>query len=110
MRLPEAATSVARVNLATFLIDTAGRHPQREALRRGGRRITYAELDRASADVGRRLAAEGIRPGDRVALMVPNVPEFVAAYYGILRAGAIVVGRTNSPAFGPVVIENVPGR
>jgi long-chain acyl-CoA synthetase len=91
MRPPEAATSVARVNLATFLIDTAGRHPQRAALRRGGRRIAYAELDRASADVARRLAAEGIRPGDRVALMVPNVPEFVAAYYGILRAGAIVV-------------------
>ena len=87
----EPATSVARVNLATFLIDTARRQPQREALRREGRRIAYTELDRASAEVARRLAAEGIRPGDRVALMVPNVPEFVAAYYGILRAGAIVV-------------------
>jgi long-chain acyl-CoA synthetase len=79
------------VNLATILIDTARRHPRREALRRGGRRVGYAELDRASAHVALRLAAEGIRPGDRVALMVPNVPEFVAAYYGILRAGAIVV-------------------
>jgi len=79
------------VNLATVLIDTARQHPQREALRRGGRRVAYAELDRASAHVARRLAAEGICPGDRVALMLPNVPELVAAYYGILRAGAIVV-------------------
>jgi long-chain acyl-CoA synthetase len=79
------------LNLATILIDTARRHPPREALRRGGRRVGYAELDRAAAHVAQRLAAEGIRPGDRVALMVPNVPEFVAAYYGILRAGAIVV-------------------
>jgi long-chain acyl-CoA synthetase len=81
----------ARVNLATVLIDAARWHPGREALRRGGRRVTYAELDRASAHVAQRLAAGGIRSGDRVALMVPNTPEFVAAYYGILRAGAIVV-------------------
>jgi long-chain acyl-CoA synthetase len=79
------------VNLASVLIDSARRHPQREALRRGGRRVTYAQLDRASAQVARRLAAEGVRPGDRVALMLPNVPEFPAAYYGILRAGAIAV-------------------
>jgi long-chain acyl-CoA synthetase len=79
------------VNLATVLIDSARRHPRREALRRGGRRVSYAELDRASAQVARRLAAEGVRAGDRVALMVPNVPEFAAAYYGILRAGAIAV-------------------
>jgi long-chain acyl-CoA synthetase len=79
------------VNLATVLIDTARRHPQRQALRRGGRQVTYAQLEGASAQVARRLAAEGIRAGDRVALMLPNVPEFVAAYYGILRTGAIVV-------------------
>jgi long-chain acyl-CoA synthetase len=79
------------VNLASVLIESARRHPRREALRRGGRRVTYAQLDRASAQVARRLAAEGIRPGARVALMLPNVPEFVAAYYGVLRVGAIAV-------------------
>jgi long-chain acyl-CoA synthetase len=79
------------VNLATVLTETARRHPRREALRRGRRRVSYTELDRASGQVARRLAADGIRPGDRVALMLPNVPEFVAAYYGILRAGAIAV-------------------
>jgi long-chain acyl-CoA synthetase len=79
------------MNLATLLIDTARRSPDAEALRRAGRHIAYAELERASAHVAERLAATGIGPGDRVALMVPNVPEFVAAYYGILRTGAIAV-------------------
>ncbi len=79
------------MNLATVLIDSARRHPRREALRRGSRRVSYAELDRAGAHVARRLAAQNVGPGDRVALMAPNVPEFVAAYYGILRAGAIAV-------------------
>jgi long-chain acyl-CoA synthetase len=79
------------VNLAMNLIDTARRLPRAEALRRAGRRVGYAELDRASAHVAARLAADGIGPGDRVALMAPNVPEFAAAYYGILRAGAVVV-------------------
>jgi long-chain acyl-CoA synthetase len=79
------------VNLATFLIETARRRPHAEALRSGSRRVDYAELDRASARVAERLRGSGIGPGDRVGLMVPNVPEFVAAYYGILRAGAIVV-------------------
>jgi long-chain acyl-CoA synthetase len=90
-RVRHAAYGRVRVNLASILIETARRQPQCEALRRAGRRVRYAELDRASARVAERLAAEGLRPGDRVGLMVPNVPEFVAAYYGILRAGAIVV-------------------
>jgi long-chain acyl-CoA synthetase len=79
------------VNLAAILIETARRRPRAEALRRGGRRVGYAELDRASARVADRLVDEGIGHGDRVGLMVPNVPEFVAAYYGILRAGGVVV-------------------
>jgi long-chain acyl-CoA synthetase len=79
------------VNLATLLTDTAHRQPAAEALVRGARRIGYAELDRAAAHVAAGLAAAGIRPGERVALMLPNAPELVAAYYGILRAGAIAV-------------------
>jgi long-chain acyl-CoA synthetase len=79
------------VNVAALLTDTAHRQPAAEALRRGGRRVRYAELDRAAAHVAQRLESDGVRPGDRIGLMVPNVPEFAAAYYGILRAGAVVV-------------------
>ncbi|MGW3149605.1 MULTISPECIES: long-chain-fatty-acid--CoA ligase [Streptomyces] len=78
-------------NLAEFLVGTAERQPERPALRLGTQVTTYAELDERSARVAALLRAEGVRPGDRVALMLPNVPEFVVLYYGALRAGAIVV-------------------
>ncbi|MFD8206670.1 long-chain fatty acid--CoA ligase [Streptomyces sp. NPDC059695] len=78
-------------NLAGFLVETAGRQPERPALRLGEQAITYAELDERSARAAALLRSEGVRPGDRVALMLPNVPEFVVLYYGALRAGAVVV-------------------
>ncbi|MGW7407610.1 long-chain-fatty-acid--CoA ligase [Streptomyces sp. NPDC054833] len=78
-------------NLAEFLVRTAERQPERDALRLGTQVTTYAELDERSARAAALLRAEGVRPGDRVALMLPNVPEFVVLYYGALRAGAIVV-------------------
>ncbi|MEI5522976.1 long-chain fatty acid--CoA ligase [Streptomyces brasiliscabiei] len=78
-------------NLAAYLVETAQRQPERPALRLGERTIGYAELDERSARAAALLRAEGVRPGDRVALMLPNVPEFVVLYYGVLRAGGIVV-------------------
>ncbi|MFF0011321.1 long-chain fatty acid--CoA ligase [Streptomyces sp. NPDC005374] len=78
-------------NLAEFLVRTAARQPEHPALRLGTNITTYAELDERSARAAALLRAEGVRPGDRVALMLPNVPEFVVLYYGALRAGAIVV-------------------
>ncbi|MDR6979174.1 long-chain acyl-CoA synthetase [Streptomyces sp. 3330] len=78
-------------NLAQFLVETAERQPGRPALRLGEQVTTYAELDERSARAAALLRAEGVRPGDRVALMLPNVPEFVVLYYAVLRAGAIVV-------------------
>ncbi|MFB6837007.1 long-chain fatty acid--CoA ligase [Streptomyces sp. NPDC056361] len=78
-------------NLAGFLVETARRQPERPALRLGERVVSYAELDEHSARFAGLLRAEGVQPGDRVALMLPNVPEFVVLYYGVLRAGAVVV-------------------
>ncbi|MEU8976528.1 long-chain fatty acid--CoA ligase [Streptomyces monashensis] len=78
-------------NLADFLVDTARRLPDRPALRLGTTTTTYAELDRLSARAAALLRTEGLRTGDRVALMLPNVPEFVILYYAVLRAGGIVV-------------------
>ncbi len=78
-------------NLAEFLVETAGRQPERPALRLGAHTVDYAELDERSARAAALLRAQGVRTGDRVALMLPNVPEFVVLYYGILRAGGIVV-------------------
>ncbi|WP_367318902.1 long-chain fatty acid--CoA ligase [Streptomyces sp. HUAS ZL42] len=78
-------------NLAEFLVETAGRQPGRPALRLGEQVTGYAELNERSARAAALLRAEGVRPGDRVALMLPSVPEFVVLYYGVLRAGAVVV-------------------
>ncbi|EST19280.1 long-chain-fatty-acid--CoA ligase [Streptomyces roseochromogenus] len=78
-------------NLAEFLVETARRLPERPALRLGTATTTYAELDRLTAQAAALLRTEGLRTGDRVALMLPNVPEFVVLYYGVLRVGGIVV-------------------
>ena len=78
-------------NLAAILSETAARHPDRVALRLDDVELTYAALDAGSARVAGLLAARGVSPGDRVALILPNVPHFALAYYGILRAGAIAV-------------------
>ncbi|MFF7648150.1 long-chain-fatty-acid--CoA ligase [Streptomyces canus] len=78
-------------NLSDFLVETAARQPEQPALRLGSHLSSYAELADRSARAAALLRTEGVRPGDRVALMLPNVPEFVVLYYGALRAGAIVV-------------------
>lgn len=60
-------------------------------MRLNGLQLTYAELDRASARLAGWLRDHGVRPGDRVGIMLPNVPDFAIIYYGVLRAGAVVV-------------------
>ena len=79
------------MNLAANLTETARRHPTRTALVSGDHELTYAELDAASARVAAMLRARGVEAGDRVGVMLPNVPEFAMAYYGVLRIGAVVV-------------------
>jgi long-chain acyl-CoA synthetase len=80
-----------RGNLAATLLVAAEQHPSRPALLHDGARVTYAELEGRSARLAGQLRAHGVEPGDRVAISLPNVPDFVAAYYGTLRLGAIAV-------------------
>jgi long-chain acyl-CoA synthetase len=79
------------MNLAANLTATAARNPERTALALGDDELTYEELDAASARVAGMLRARGLRTGDRVGVMLPNVPQFAMAYYGVLRMGGIVV-------------------
>ncbi|HEX5900438.1 MAG TPA: AMP-binding protein, partial [Solirubrobacteraceae bacterium] len=79
------------MNLALNLTHSAALRPDRRALICGQTQMSYAELEAASAGVAARLRERGLRDGDAVGLMLPNVPEFAIAYYGILRAGGIVV-------------------
>lgn len=79
------------LNLASGLIDSALHYPDHPAVICDNRVYTYAELERWSARIAEILLAQGMRRGDNVMLLAPNVPEFTAAYYGILRVGGVVV-------------------
>jgi long-chain acyl-CoA synthetase len=79
------------VNLASNLVNTASAHAGRVAVRVGDTATTYEELDEASTRIAGMLRERGLKPGDRVGIMLPNVAEFAGVYYGVLRAGGIVV-------------------
>jgi long-chain acyl-CoA synthetase len=78
-------------NLALNLTDAARRDGEHCALRLDEHVVSYAGLDEASARVAGLLRERGVEPGDRVGVMLPNVPQFAVVYYGVLRAGGIVV-------------------
>ncbi|HET9897820.1 MAG TPA: long-chain fatty acid--CoA ligase [Streptosporangiaceae bacterium] len=78
-------------NLAVMLAESARRVPAKPAVILGDRHLSYAELDALSDRVAANLTAAGLAPGDRVGLQLPNIPQFVIAYFGILKAGGVVV-------------------
>src|SRR3954447_2728010 len=79
------------LNLASLLTESAERAPESPAIRLGEAELSYGELDERSARLASLLREKGIEAGDRVGVMLPNVPDFPVAYYGVLRAGAVVV-------------------
>ncbi|GAA1248122.1 long-chain fatty acid--CoA ligase [Prauserella halophila] len=79
------------MNLAENLERSSRFHARSAALSLGEQVVSYRELGRQSRSVAGFLMAKGVRAGERVALMLPNVLEFAPLYYGILRVGAIVV-------------------
>jgi long-chain acyl-CoA synthetase len=79
------------LNLSSVLEHSARLVPDRVAITCGTQQITYAELNTRATRVAAGLASIGISRGDRVVLSCPNLPWFPIAYFGILKAGAIVV-------------------
>ena len=79
------------LNLSILLEDSARAYPERTAVVLGDTRLSYAQVNAAANQVANMLVARGIRPGDKVALSCPNLPYFPIVYYGILKAGAVVV-------------------
>ena len=82
---------MATLNLASVLEHTARLTPDRQAITFNQSHLTYRQLDTQAARVAAGLTALGIGPGDHVALSCPNLPFFPIAYFGILKAGAVVV-------------------
>jgi long-chain acyl-CoA synthetase len=86
-----AAPTFGTVNFAANLTASAEVFGGKTALRLDDVDLSYRALDAASARVAGLLRQRGVAPGDRVGLMLPNVPQFAVVYFGILRAGAVVV-------------------
>jgi long-chain acyl-CoA synthetase len=78
-------------NLATIVRESAKASPDKPAVAFDGGTMTYAQLDALSDSCAEGLCGIGIKPGDAVALQLPNIPQFLVAYFGILKAGAVVV-------------------
>ncbi|GAB2878720.1 long-chain-fatty-acid--CoA ligase [Nocardioides pacificus] len=79
------------LSLASVLAEPARRTPHHTAVVEGEQRVDYATLWAEARRCGTALVEQGVGPGARVALMAPNVVDFVRAYYGILAAGGVVV-------------------
>ena len=79
------------MNIAENLVASASAHPQTVAVKMDELDLTYAEFADLAARLAGWLHELGVRPGDRVALSLPNIPQMPVAYYGILWAGGVVV-------------------
>jgi long-chain acyl-CoA synthetase len=78
-------------NLATILTETTLAAPDAPACRIGGNPTTYRELDEQSGRIAAGLRSAGLAPGQVVALQLPNIPQFLTAYFGALKAGLVVL-------------------
>jgi long-chain acyl-CoA synthetase len=96
------------LSLASILAEAASRYPDKTAVIAGEERISYARLWEEARRYGARLRAMGVQPGDRVALLLLNTPDFPRAYYGALAIGAVVVPvhALLTPAEIAYVLEN----
>jgi long-chain acyl-CoA synthetase len=82
---------ITMTNLALDLREAAQMYPDRPAVRLNDTTLSYARLDDLSARAADWLRSRGVRPGDPVGVMLPNVPQFPVFYYGVLRVGGAVV-------------------
>ncbi len=78
-----------KVSLYELLRKAAEKHPDQTAIIYLGKKITYKELDQYTDKFAAALHSLGVKKGDRVAVYLPNIPQYIIGYYGALRAGAI---------------------
>ena len=79
------------MNLGKMLSESAERYAENRAVIHGETRITYRELNRAACALGNHLRSLGLGKGDKVALMLPNCPEFIIAYFAVQKVGGVAV-------------------
>ncbi|MDH3651104.1 MAG: AMP-binding protein, partial [Saprospiraceae bacterium] len=79
------------LNLSVILEDSAQRYPTKDAFISHGEGYTFTQINQSANKVAQSLIAMGVEHGDKVALSCPNLPYFPIIYFGILKAGAVVV-------------------
>ena len=109
--VPESLEPYPKQALHVFLERTAAKYPDKAAVHfkpshQGFARsmLTYAQLNALSDRLAAALADMGVKKGDRVAIFMPNIPQFVIAFYGILKAGGVVVA--SNPTYTQREIEH----
>ncbi len=85
------AQDYAPLALSTAFDDAVARRGDRALVDFYGARISYRRFGALAEGFAAALQGMGVKPGDRVGLFLPNVPDYLVAYYGVLKAGAIVV-------------------
>lgn len=92
------------LTLPDLLRRTAEKYPDRVAMSFIGANTTYGQLYKDAQRFAAALHKMGVRPGDRVSIMLPNTPQFVTSFYGTLLAGAVAVN--TSPMYTPSELEH----
>lgn len=83
--------SYPQIPLFGFLEESSEHFPEQECTIFNNLSITYQKMEQLSNQLAQGLMREGIKKGDRVGLCMPNIPQFVLAFYGVLKAGGVVV-------------------
>jgi long-chain acyl-CoA synthetase len=89
--VPESLAPYPERTLVDYLTDLARDHGHKPALLFKGSTLSYAQLDALSNAFAAALVSLGVLPGDRVALVLPNCPQFFVAEFGVWKAGGVVV-------------------
>jgi long-chain acyl-CoA synthetase len=89
--IPESLAPYPDITLIDLLRGAATERPDAPAVYFKGASLSWRQLDDLSSRFAAGLVAEGVRPGDRVALLLPNCPQFLIAELGIWKAGGVVV-------------------
>jgi long-chain acyl-CoA synthetase len=88
---PLTASNGLSFNLATMLREARRTQPDKPMCHIGDLTLTYAQVDEISGRVATSLLGLGLHPGDKVGVQLPNLPQFLFAYFGILKAGLVMV-------------------
>jgi len=91
------------ITVHQMLVESAVKYPNKPCTIFNGAVLTYREMDRLTDRLAAALIKTGVLPGDRVGVILPNIPQFVMAYFAILKAGGVVVAI--NPQYKPREIE-----